>query len=138
MAEKDVEAFKNACKEYFHTVNLNVLRAYGRALQLRKPTAMRKKELSEEIISVLCGETVPQRNGKKGAPIKVEYGLQEIFDKIDGFKKRYAIEEMEQERVSPSLDGQEGLVMQCSGLPRPTLSAECAQKQLFLAFLSSL
>lgn len=140
MAERDVEGFKSACRQYFHLVNSSVLRAYGRVLQLRKPTAMSKKDLTEEIIGVLCGEIIPKRNGKKGAPVKAEYDLQTIFSKVHSLKIEYGLEEETEENeslepVCPQIDEQEPLLMQLS-VRFSQLNKE--QKQLFMAFLNSL
>ena len=77
MEEKDVLAFKLACKNYFFTLDLQSLRAYGRLLNMPKPTVLKKGDLIEEIIKILCGESRP-RSTKKGAPIKCDY-----LDKIN-------------------------------------------------------
>ena len=54
-------------------------------MRLPNPTYYKKSELICEIISVLCGENVPQRT-KRGAPIKNDYFRAEIASVIENLK----------------------------------------------------
>ena len=85
--EESKERFKLLAKEYLRTLSLSDLRCYGRVLNMRKPTAMSKTPLIEEIISVLCGEQTPSRNGRRGAPIKCNMFLAEIPERIELLRK---------------------------------------------------
>lgn len=132
MCEIDVESFKRECRAYLSKVNLNILRSYGRTLQLQKPTAMLKRDLIEEIIGVLCGEIKSERNGKKGAPIKGECVTQDFLDDLYALRRTYLYgEEAEIVETLPP----EPLTMQCT-VQFSQLNAE--QKQLFISFLNSL
>ncbi len=65
-----VERFKTESSTFLQTISVKELQAYGRMLQLREPTKMRKKELIEDIIKVHCGELLPEERSKQGAPIR--------------------------------------------------------------------
>ena len=65
----EMQRYKNACREYLTIVGLTDMQVYGRELGLRRPTAMRKADLIEEILKALCGEEIEGRN-QRGAPIK--------------------------------------------------------------------
>ncbi len=88
---KNISGFKLACTNYFSTLNLGLLRSYGRSLNLRNPTTLKKADLIEELIKVLCGEINPIRNNK-GAPIKGEYVDKSIFEKVTQFQREYLCE----------------------------------------------
>ena len=132
MEYKDVEGFKTACREYLKNVNLNILRSYGRMLQLRKPTAMRKEKLTERIIGVLCGEIIEQRNGKRGAPIRGESVTQDMLKDIELMKTRYLCGDKE---INSDKEKTKPIIIQCtvqvSGLSEK-------QKNLFVSFLESI
>ncbi len=133
MGEKDVDAFKRECRAYLSKFNLNILRSYGRMLQLRTPTKMRKQELITGIIGILCGEYSEQRNGKKGAPVKGECVTQEFLDDIDALQRIYFNgEAREIVEVPPPADP---FTMQYT-VELSQLSAK--QKKLLMAFLKSL
>ena len=132
MDGKDVEGFKSACREYFKKTNINTLRSYGRTLQLRTPSIMKKEPLIEEIIGVLCGEITPQRNGKRGAPSRGECVSQKLLDDILFLKDKYLGEAFVDEKDEESLGD---LSMKCT-VNFTRLSKE--QKQRFLSFLHSL
>ena len=83
--ENKKEQFKERCTQYLYTRGLNELRVYGRFINLPKPTYLKKAELIREIVSVLCGEQIPQRT-KRGAPIKNDYLNQDIILKIEEIK----------------------------------------------------
>lgn len=140
MSEKDIEGFKNACRNYFETMRLEDLRIYGRAIQLRNPTAKKKEALMEEIIKALCGEITPKRNGKRGAPTKTDHVDQSIFNTIERFKQEYLKENVPHKEEQATLaftdkteekTGAVQFVVEVSRLNR-------RQKQLFLQFLESL
>ena len=135
MDDKDVEGFKRECRAYLSKANVNILRSYGRTLQLRKPTTMVKHDLIEEIIGVLCGKIKTERNGKKGAPIKGECVTQDFLDEIAAMQQRYLLEESLEAEEATTPKPPESLTMQCT-VQFSQLSAE--QKQLFISFLSSL
>lgn len=132
MGEKDVNGFKRECRAYLSKVNLNILRSYGRMLQLRTPTKMLKRDLIEGIIGVLCGEYKEERNGRKGAPVKGECVTQEFLDDLHALQRIY-LDGEEQEVVETPPP--EPLTMQCT-VQFSQLNSE--QKELFMAFLKSL
>lgn len=86
---RDELGFKLACTKYFNTLGLDALRAYARTLQIEKPTMMRKADLIEEIIKVLCGEITPYRAGR-GAPVKNGYVDESIFETVRKIQKEFA------------------------------------------------
>lgn len=131
MSEKNVPEFKRACEEQLSAVSITMLRSYGRSLQLKAPTKLRKDLLIKEIIGVLCGEIVPQRN-KKGAPAKNSYVAEKLIEKISELKKEYLLEDVKAEgKASPSND----VSLQLSINPS-TLNEN--QKRLLNNFLNSL
>ena len=84
------QAFKLACENYLRGVSLTALRAYGRFLGVRKPTAMKKFDLISEIICLLCGEKLPQRNGL-GAPVKDNYVEPALLHHMDELRAEYGV-----------------------------------------------
>jgi len=104
MKERRVEEFKAACREYLDTVSLHLLRILGRSLQMKKPTAMKKGALIEEILGILSGEISPQRD-KKGAPIKYDHLDKKIIEKIHALKAEYFGEE--QPTLSQPIENEE-------------------------------
>ncbi len=88
MGEKRTAEFKIVCENYFLTLSLNALRAYGRALKLQNPTEKKKNELIKELVSVLCGESVPKRKAT-GAPAKNDYVEPKIFQTVERLKREY-------------------------------------------------
>ena len=89
--------FKMDCEKYLSSISLEYLRSYGRSLQLKDPTKKKKTELITEIIMVLCGEYIPQRNNK-GAPIKNDYIAPKIVEDIEAIKRKYLFEELENKK----------------------------------------
>ena len=89
MDEKNVNEFKRACEECLKGFTLNDLRNYARYLQLEKPTTQKKKPLIADIIAVICGELVPERN-KKGKPPKNDYINPKIPLKLKDLQEKYA------------------------------------------------
>lgn len=69
MSENKVIEFKLACERYLNGLAVLDLRVYGRYLGLRNPTAIKKHELIQKIIGVLCGE-ITETQTARGAPIK--------------------------------------------------------------------
>ena len=78
---KNPTTLKEEYRMYLQTLSLDDLRCYGRFLQLQSPTKLRKKELIETIILVLCGELTPKRN-RRGAPIKNNHCDPKIHDTL--------------------------------------------------------
>lgn len=141
MDEKNVLEFKLACERYLNTRGLFSLRAYGRSLSLVDPTAKKKSELIQDIIGVLCGEFVPQRNAR-GAPIKSNVFEPDILETIELFKRQYLYGEIQielkEEEVPEPVEEK---------IPEPPVSAEPIdriaalteeQRKLFNDFLNSL
>ena len=65
----DDQAFRVELKEVLKAYGLSALRRYGRALQLTRPSGLKKGELIDQIVEVVCGDVQPRRTGK-GAPAK--------------------------------------------------------------------
>lgn len=85
-----MQEFKNACREYLYGLGLDSLRAYGRWLQMKAPTKLKKGELIEEILRLLCGEITSQRN-LRGAPIKSRDVDQNTVEEIEKLKFAYGM-----------------------------------------------
>lgn len=98
--EKNVELFKLACEEYLVTEGVSALRAYGRAIELKEPTKMKKQELVKEIVGVLCGEIVTTQRTNRGAPVKNDYIEPRMAKEIARLKQLYLGEEAEEEEIS--------------------------------------
>ncbi|MBO5240296.1 MAG: hypothetical protein J6B56_02600 [Clostridia bacterium] len=88
MEERNVAGFKIACKEELKNWGIMTLRAYGRNIGMRKPTKLKKAELIEQIIGVLCGELV-QVQTNRGAPVKNYYIDEKAVGKIELIKRKY-------------------------------------------------
>ena len=147
MSENNTSKFKIACKNYFSTLRLSTLSCYGRFLQLKAPTAMKKDDLIESIIGVLCGEISPNRTCR-GAPIKGNYVDQSIIATVSHFQKQYLDKDackndgndtqITQSKNTVTFDNLEEKIsspVQCV-VQLSKLNKE--QKQLFLNFLESL
>lgn len=133
--KNNAELFKMKCTSYLHTQSINALRAYGRQLQLRSPTKMRKGELIEEIVKVLCGESAQQR-GKKGAPIKNDYVQPKLLEEITCLQREYlGVEKEEAEEEGEEAEEETGVSLQFAIKPA-MLSEE--QKRYLTDFLNSL
>jgi len=91
--EKKKAYFKELCFEYLIQLSLVDLRAYGRFLKLPRPTYLKKEELINEILSVLCGEKNPTRT-QRGAPIKNNWFSTEIPSVIEKLKRKAFGEEL--------------------------------------------
>lgn len=131
MSEKNVPEFKRACEERLSALSVTMLRSYGRSLQLKCPTKLRKDLLIKEIVGVLCGEIIPQRN-KKGAPAKNSYVDEKLIKTISELKKEYLLEGVETEsKTLCSNDVTLQLTINPSSLTEK-------QKQLLNEFLNSL
>ncbi len=134
------QEFKLACENCLQSVSLTALRAYGRAVGVRNPTAMKKSALVSEIIALLCGEAQPQRNGL-GAPVKDNYVEPTLLCRIDELRAEYGENcpyLLKQEGNTP--DGKKLPAEKIKGLQLnvdvDTLTDE--QKQKLQAFLNSL
>lgn len=86
MENSKEKLFKELCKSYFQEISLEDLRRYGRHLELQKPTTLKKEDLINEILLVICDEKKPSRN-IRGAPIKNTSFLPEIPLKIEKFRE---------------------------------------------------
>lgn len=86
--EQDITLFKTACFEYLSTLSLDALRSYGRYMQLRSPTTMKKAEIINDVISVLCGELNTQRNNC-GAPVKNSFVDPSILQTIAMLQEKH-------------------------------------------------
>ena len=138
MDEGMMEAFKKDCKLYLSTLGVNVLRAYGRFLQLQAPTKSDKKTLIEDIVLVLCGELAPQRN-KRGAPIKHDYVEPSVIAEMERLQSLYFGEgvkhEKQEQREKQESAEEEGVVLQFTIQPA---KLNKKQKQRLNDFLDSL
>lgn len=89
MKQRIIQDFKYESKGYLSSLSLGKLRVYGRKIGVANPTELRKEELIEAIIAVLCGEASPVEPSKKGAPVKedhvdpkIEQSIDEIYNRI--------------------------------------------------------
>ena len=89
MDNNALNEFKTACKEYLQMVSLNDLRIYGRTLNMKDPTKLKKPELLQAIVDILSGEAKPEGRNNRGAPIKNKTVSVEITASIEALRKRY-------------------------------------------------
>lgn len=130
--QKENLSFKAECFPYLLQFNIRELRSYGRYLQLRKPTCLKKVELINEIINVLCGE---QEGGRllRGAPPKHNAFPAEIPTIIETLKEKYK-EEIEIEQNQKEGEDKLPSLQFCIVIDRLNKK----QKQLLNDFLNSL
>ena len=128
--------FKDACARYLFSLSIADLRVYGRQLGLPAPTKLKKTQLVEDIVAVLCEEKVVERT-KRGAPIKNKHCEQEIPLQI-GQIKSHIFEEQGANTSNEDVKVQEeqrgGFPLQIS-VNIEKLSEK--QRQLLQAFLDS-
>ena len=141
MENKNVEGFRLACKEYFSSLSVSALRAYGVFLCLRKPSTLNKTELIAELIAVLCGEITPQRV-LRGAPLKNKYLDPSIVESVESLKKHFWEGE---ESVLPPQEKEPALPPQPQPIPPAIVKIELnmeslsqEQKELLGALLKAL
>ena len=143
MENKNVEEFRLACKEYFSSLSVSALRAYGVFLCLRKPSTLNKTELIAELIAVLCGEITPQRV-LRGAPLKNKYLDPSIVESVESLKKHF-LEGEEEEPVLQQQGEEPSLPPQPQPIPPAIVKIELnmeslsqEQKELLGALLKAL
>ncbi len=83
MNEKNLDTFKYSCKEYFSSLSIGSLRAYGRYIGVRNSTELKKLDLIDQIISILTGESEPIPRTNRGAPVKDVYVDPKIVSEIE-------------------------------------------------------
>ena len=83
-----INRFKLACVEYLETQTIQTLRAYGRFLQMRDCTSIKKGELIRGIVEILCGERVAVRSNR-GAPSKRNFVEPSVIQTIEDLKEKY-------------------------------------------------
>jgi len=134
-----VEEFKEICRYYLSTLALSTLQIYGRGLGLRRPSTMKRADLTEDILKVLCGEEIEPRN-KKGLPIK-DTNVGVIAREIEALQKKYlwgileeptTVEAKKEPALAAEKAGCESvqIVIQFSDLTKE-------QKELFMKFSKS-
>lgn len=140
MENSKEKLFKELCKAYFQEISLEDLRRYGRHLELQKPTTLKKEDLINEILLVICDEKKPSRN-LRGAPIKNTSFLPEIPLQIEKFREEifgisYNIENTTINKNKNKENFFNNLVVLNLSLSINELTKE--QKQLTLKLLESL
>lgn len=83
-----MKGFKEYTREFLSQQGLESLRVYGRREGLRVATKLKKKELIEQTIAVLCGEQKPDRT-VRGAPRKNEYIPSDFIEYMNELKSVY-------------------------------------------------
>ena len=143
MFTKDKSLFRKVCADYLNVLSLTDLRAYGRYLQITRPTKARKAELINEIISVLCGEKKPERN-KRGAPVKEASVRQDVINDIAKLCERYGVYcepcRVEEVKEADSVQAVETRPAPISSTLNLTIRLELLdkrQKELLTEFLNS-
>lgn len=92
MGEKNITAFKYACKECLSSASLAELRSYGREeVGVARATTKKKEVLIEEIIAILCGELAPIPKSKKGAPVLDHRDNSKLIAKIESLRLQYLV-----------------------------------------------
>ncbi|MBE7077627.1 MAG: hypothetical protein E7377_02845 [Clostridiales bacterium] len=89
MNGKQNNQFRYACKEYLYSLSIGDLRTYGREIGVSKPTTMKKEDLIETIVGILCGDSAPTIKSNRGAPIKDSFIDPKIPQKIENLRKMY-------------------------------------------------
>ena len=92
MSEQRIEDFKQTLRERLSFWHLNALGAYGRYLQLRAPTKLKKKDLIEAIVETICGERMESRNNR-GAPVKAAYLDPKLVLEIENLIEKFSFVE---------------------------------------------
>lgn len=104
MTEERKQAFEAECRAVLAKYSYDDFCAYGREeLKLEKPTALVKEEVENQIISVLCGDLIPNRN-RRGKPPKNKYYNPELKRELDEVVAKYA---KETENVTESAEEDE-------------------------------
>ena len=137
---KKKECFKALCFEYLSKLSLVDLRAYGRFLNISKPTGVKKQALIEEIIKVLCGENKPVR-GKRGAPAKSNRFDEKSPQEIEKLKRKvFGWETAIVCQTKPNVvdEKQESESVVCLKFSIALEKLDAKQKQLLKDFLNSL
>ena len=88
MKNQNLQEFKTACKSVLSKYGIHDLRTYGRELGLEKPAALKKNDLENEIVAVLCGELFPERN-HRGKPPKNEFCNPRLIEEVQALKAKY-------------------------------------------------
>ena len=81
--------FEYALKHYLSTLCLNDLRVLGRNFGVAEPTKKKKTILTDELVSILVGQSTPIVRNNRGAPVKNDYIDPKILDKIEEIRFRY-------------------------------------------------
>ncbi len=89
MNENALKEYKYKCREYLSSLHIRDLHPYGRMVGVESPTAKKKKELIEDIISVLTGEIAPAEPTNRGAPLKNDYVKPEVIEKMEDLHVSY-------------------------------------------------
>ena len=83
------EDFRKECRVFLNSFSLQSLRAFGRGIGVRQVTIYKKRELVEEAIRLMLGETM-QHFGRVGKRAKnnlydplLEAGLKKLVDKYE-------------------------------------------------------
>ena len=93
----DVKGFKEKAREFMPQHSLELLRIYGRREGLRAATRLKKTELIEQTIAVICGEQKPDRTAR-GAPRKNEYIPSDFLEYMNELKNVYLCGEVPAEQ----------------------------------------
>ena len=151
--EERLARFKTVSSIFLYTMSSKELQIYGRMLQLKDPTRMKKREIVQAIIGVYCGEIVPEKRSKKGAPIKNVFVNPIIAEKMEAYKKNilHSEEEAENESEQSLIEEDQSLLEEEQPLSKKeeaspvTVKLEVRpsaltteQRQLFNDFLNSL
>ncbi len=92
MTEERKQAFEAECRAVLAKYSYDDFCAYGReVLRLEKPTALVKEEVENQIVAVLCGDLIPNRN-RRGKPPKNRYYNPELKKELEGVVAKYAKE----------------------------------------------
>lgn len=76
-------------REYLDSLNIFLLRTYGRSIGTENPAAKKKGELIDDIADILMGRKQPVERAKRGAPVKNEYVDPVIVDTVSQIRKLY-------------------------------------------------
>ena len=99
------QEYRNRLTALLKEQGLMALRRYGRDLQLTRTADVKKDELVEKIVAVLCGEVTPKR-GRKGAPVKDGMRETRIAREVSSLRKEFGLideeAELTQEKTPPT------------------------------------
>lgn len=84
----DKSAAQTLYREYLESLTIGPLRVLARRAGVpARDCAGNKEKVIASIVSILCGETMPQPRGSRGAPVKQDYLDPDILHRLDQIRR---------------------------------------------------